>query len=136
MAQRSRRSFLSTSVLATAATVVSQPVMAQNTISPLIHQVFFWLKNPGSETDRKKLAAGLKKLAAIPVIKQLHVGFPASTEKREVVDNSWDVSEIMFFSDVEAQKMYQDHPLHHEFIEQYSHLWKKVIVYDTLTYVS
>lgn len=133
MAKRSRRSFLATSVLATAATVLLQPVMAQNTTPQLIHQVFFWLKNPESETDRKKLAEGLRKLSAIPVIQQLHVGFPASTEKRDVVDNSWDVSEIMFFSDVEAQKIYQDHPLHQEFIQQYSHLWEKVIVYDTLT---
>lgn len=133
MSKRSRRSFLTSSILATAATVVAQPTINMNTSSLVIHQVFFWLKNPGSVTDRKKLAEGLQKLSAIPQIKQLHIGFPASTEKREVVDNSWDVSELMFFDDLTAQKTYQDHPLHQEFIKQYAHLWEKVIVYDTLT---
>jgi hypothetical protein len=133
MTKRSRRAFLSTSVLATAATVVVDPLISVKDSSPLIHQVFFWLKNPGSISDRKKLAEGLKKLSAIPQIKLLKIGFPAGTEKREVVDNSWDVSELMFFEDLKAQKAYQDHPLHQAFIQQYSHLWERVIVYDTLT---
>ncbi len=133
MRKRSRRAFLSATVLATASTVVAQPLLGINSPSLLIHQVFFWLKNPGSVNDRKQLSEGLKKLAAIPEIKQLYVGFPANTEKREVVDNSWDVSEVMFFSDVTAQKTYQDHPLHQAFIQQYAHLWQRVVVYDTLT---
>lgn len=133
MSKRSRRTFLSTTVLATAATIVAQPVLDINSPALLIHQVFFWLKNPGSVSDRKKLAEGLKKLSAIPEIKQLYVGFPANTEKREVVDNSWDVSEVMFFNDLTAQKTYQDHSLHQEFIQQYAHLWQRVVVYDTFT---
>lgn len=133
MSKPSRRAFLTASVLATAATVIAQPLINMDNSSLVIHQVFFWLKNPGSVTDRKQLAEGLQKLSAIPEIKQLHIGFPASTEKREVVDNSWDVSEIMFFDDLAGQKTYQDHPLHQEFIQKYSHLWNKVIVYDSLT---
>ena len=132
MRKRSRRFFLTSSILATAATVVAQPKINVNTSSLVIHQVFFWLKNPGSVTDRKQLAEGLQKLSAIPEIQQLYIGFPASTEKREVVDNSWDVSELMFFNDLVAQKTYQDHLLHQAFIKQYAHLWEKVIVYDTL----
>jgi hypothetical protein len=132
MRKRSRRFFLTSSILATAATVVAQPIINVNTSSLVIHQVFFWLKNPGSVTDRKQLSEGLQKLSAIPEIQQLYIGFPASTEKREVVDNSWDVSELMFFNDLIAQKTYQDHPLHQAFIKQYAHLWEKVIVYDTL----
>ena len=64
----------------------------------LLHHVFFWLKNPQSEADKQQLIAGLKTLAAIPTIRQIHVGVLASTEKREVVDTSWDVSELMFYS--------------------------------------
>ncbi len=133
MSKSSRRAFLTSSVLATAATVVAQPNINMSSSSFVIHQVFFWLKNQGSVADRKKLAEGLQKLSAIPEIQQLYVGFPASTEKREVVDNSWDVSELMFFNDLTAQKTYQDHPLHQTFIKHYAHLWEKVIVYDTLT---
>jgi heme/copper-type cytochrome/quinol oxidase subunit 3 len=40
------------------------------------------------------------------------------------------VSEIMFFNDAAGQKVYQDHPLHMEFVKNCAHLWKKVLVYD------
>lgn len=98
----------------------------------LLHQVFFWLKNPGDKADRDKLIAGLKALKAIDVIQQLHVGAPASTEKRDVIDNSYDVSELMVFKSVEDQKTYQDHPLHQKFVADCSPLWSKVVVYDSM----
>ena len=100
--------------------------------SQVVHHVFFWLKNPGSETDRKQLMEGLKTLKAIKEIKQLLIGTPASTEKREVVDNSYDVSELMYFDTLEAQAAYQVHPIHKAFVEKYSPLWEKVVVYDML----
>ncbi len=99
---------------------------------PLLHHVFFWLKNPESATDKQELIKGLKTLAAIPSIRQIHIGVLASTEKRDVVDTSWDVSELMFFEDAAGQKVYQDHPVHQAFVNNYSHLWKKVIVYDSI----
>jgi hypothetical protein len=98
----------------------------------IVHHVFFWLRNPASIEDRDKLVQGVKALSAIPTIKNLRVGVVASTEKRDVVDTSWAVSELMFFDDTEGQKIYQDHPIHQEFIKNYSHLWAKVIVYDAL----
>lgn len=133
MSDSSRRSFISKAALAGAGTLAATTVFSETTQTrQLIHHVFFWLKNPGSSTDRNKLAEGLKTLKAIPTIQQLHIGFPASTEKRDVVDNSWDVSEVMFFNDLEGQKVYQDHPLHQAFIQNYGHLWAKVIVYDAM----
>ncbi|GAA0550112.1 Dabb family protein [Chitinophaga japonensis] len=99
---------------------------------PVVHHVFFWLKNPGSKEDRDKLVAGVKTLAKIKTVRELHVGVVASTEKREVVDNSWAVSELMFFSDLEGQAAYQTDPIHLEFIKNCEHLWEKVIVYDAV----
>jgi Stress responsive A/B Barrel Domain len=96
----------------------------------LVHHVFFWLNNPDSAEDRDKLVEGLKTLAGIETIRFLHIGLLASTEKREVVDTSWQVSEIMFFDDAEGQAVYQTHPLHQAFVANYSHLWRKVLVYD------
>lgn len=97
----------------------------------IIHQVFFWLKNPGSKSDRDQLIIGLNSLRTIEIIQQFYVGVPASTEKRDVVDVSYDVSELMFFKSVEDQKLYQDHPVHLRFVEGYAHLWKRVLVYDS-----
>lgn len=66
----------------------------------------------------------------IPQVKQLHIGVPASTEVRDVIDNTWQVSETMYFNSVEDQDAYQVHPLHQAFIEKYGHLWQRVVVYD------
>ncbi|MCD0487620.1 Dabb family protein [Pedobacter sp. MC2016-14] len=99
---------------------------------PVVHHVFFWLKNPGSKEDQAKLISGVKALSKIPEVRGLHVGIAASTEKRAVVDNSWDVSELLFFDDLEGQAAYQSHPLHLAFIENYSHLWERVLVYDVV----
>lgn len=97
---------------------------------PVIHHVFFWLKDPASAADRDRLIAGIKNLAAIELIGELHVGLVADTEKRDAVDQSWDVSELMFFKDLASQAAYQAHPVHKKFVDECSHLWEKVVVYD------
>lgn len=126
-----RRVLLSSGLAASAA--LATPASAAPDAPVLFHQVFFWLRNPDAKADRDQLIAGLKALKAIEVIQQLHVGVPASTEKRDVVDNSYDVSELMAFKSVEDQKRYQDHPLHQTFVAECGHLWSKVVVYDSLT---
>lgn len=96
----------------------------------VIHHVFFWLKNPSSKEDLDKLLAGLKTLKKIKTVRKLYIGVPASTEKRDVVDNSFHASELLFFDTLEGQKAYQANPIHKKFVEECSHLWEKVIVYD------
>lgn len=98
----------------------------------LVHHVFFWLKNSATEADQADLLQGIRELKSIPGVRAVHAGVPASTEKREVVDNSFQVSEILFFDNVESQNAYQAHPLHQAFIDKYSHLWENVRVYDAL----
>lgn len=133
-----RRKFIVGSALLGAAVAVSaeqtasKPLAGKDALPKLLHHVFFWLKNPDSAADRAALIAGVKALAAIETIRSIHVGIPASTEKREVVDNSYHVSELLCFDDVEGQNVYQTHPLHQKFIDECSHLWSKVVVYDAL----
>jgi hypothetical protein len=100
--------------------------------TPLVHHVFFWLKDPNSKADIDKLVEGVKTLRNIPSVKMLHVGVVADTEQRGVVDASWQVSELMFFTDLAGQAAYQEHPIHQEFIKNCSHLWAKVVVYDSI----
>ena len=135
-----RREFLTTSALAGAALAsagalaasTTVPATAPNATPKLLHHVFFWLKNPNSAADRAKLIAGVKSLAAIETVRSIHVGVPASTEKREVVDNSYHVSELLGFDDVAGQDAYQVHPLHKKFVDEHQHLWSKVVVYDAM----
>ena len=129
----SRRKFRGTAAaLAAGTAATAMPLSARPPKYPVVHHVFFWLKNPDSKEDRAKLIAGVKSLSKIPSVKELRVGVVASTEKREVVDNSWAVSELMFFADLAGQEAYQVHPIHQEFIKNCSPLWDKVIVYDAV----
>lgn len=133
-----RRKFITTAAAVTAGTAVvsAMPSILKPTTMiskyPIVHHVFFWLKNPGSVEDRDRIIAGLKTLRKIETIKELRIGIVASTEKRDVVDNSWAVSELMFFENLEGQAAYQSHPIHQQFIKDCSHLWDKVIVYDAM----
>ena len=133
MEKQNRRKFVATATaLGVTAATSAMPTMEKKNKKQLIHHVFFWLKNPNSKEDQQKLIDGLRTLAKIETIKKLHIGIPADTEKRDVVDNSYHVSEVMFFDDIEGQNVYQVHPLHKKFIEQCSGLWEKVLVYDSI----
>lgn len=99
----------------------------------ILHQVYFWLKDPHSTEALARLLEGLRTLSGIEVIREMHIGLPASTEARDVVDNSYSVSELLVFDNVKDQKIYQDHPIHQQFVKDCSHLWKKVIVYDSMS---
>ena len=129
-----RRKFIGTAAALAAGTLAAtaMPIATMESKYPVVHHVFFWLKNPESKADRDKLIAGIKALKKIETVKEIHVGVVASTEKRDVVDTSWSVSELIFFTDVKGQAVYQDHPLHLEFIKNCSSLWEKVVVYDAI----
>jgi len=99
-------------------------------MSTVVHHVFFWLKNPSSKEDLKRLLKGLDSLRSIEIIKDIYIGVPAATEKRPVIDDSYSASELLIFEDLEAQRIYQEHPVHQQFIADCSSLWEKVVVYD------
>jgi hypothetical protein len=48
------------------------------------------------------------------------------------VDNSYQVSELLLFASAADQDAYQVDPIHLKFVEQCSHLWRKVVVYDSI----
>jgi len=98
----------------------------------LIHHVFFWLKEPKNEAHKKQLVKALTNLLKVETIKMSHIGFPAGTESRDVVDHSYSVSFMTLFDDQAGQDAYQVHPLHAKFVEENSHLWNKVVVYDSV----
>jgi Stress responsive A/B Barrel Domain len=129
---QTRRAFVAAAALTASAATTAMPTMKPKVKKQLVHHVFFWLKNRDSKEDLAKLLAGLRTLEKIETIRELHIGVPASTEKRDVVDNSYQASELMFFDDTAGQKTYQDHPIHQKFIKDCGHLWEKVIVYDSM----
>lgn len=124
---KSRRSFIKTlpAIAATPSLFIMEEQKQQ-----IIHHVFFWLKQPNEKENAAQLIKGLRTLSKIPQVKKLIIGIPASTPKRDVIDNSFHVSELTYFNSVKEHDEYQVHPVHKAFIEKCSHLWEKVIVYD------
>ena len=131
----SRRKFLglagtvlATAPLAATAATTAAPKKLKN---KFIHHVYFWLKNNSSRKDKQKLLEGLKKLTAIKTIDMYHIGEPAGTA-RDVIDTSYSLSWMLVFKNKEDQDRYQDDPIHLDFVKEYSHLWSKVVVYDSV----
>ena len=99
----------------------------------IVHSVYFWLNDPQNENDVKTFETAIKKLMKnTQFANQMHLGKPAATEKREVIDNSYDYCLIFTFDTYKDQRIYQDEPAHLIFIGEAKHLWKKVLVYDSL----
>jgi hypothetical protein len=131
MIKSNRRKFIAAAAgLAASTAAHGAPIMGQEE-KYIAHQVYFWLKNPGSVEDRAKLIEGIKTLRKIPAVFKITIGVVAATEKRPVIDDTWGVSELALFSDLAAQAAYQIDPIHLDFVKNYSHLWSKVVIYDS-----
>ena len=135
MNSASRRAFLAAGAAAAAISgdATSGAAAPADERPRLVHHVFFWLKNPESREDLTQLLAGLRTLAKIESVRGIHVGVPASTETRPVVDASYSASELLFFDDVAGQNAYQEHPIHKQFVADCGHLWDRVVVYDAVS---
>ncbi|WP_116811281.1 Dabb family protein [Steroidobacter cummioxidans] len=139
MTTHSRREVITAAVALAGAGVAAQAEAAPSSgagaatkaaIPPIVHHVFFCLKNPKSKEDLAQLLAGLRTLGAIESVKAIHIGVPAETERRSVVDASYSASEILCFDDVAGQNAYQVHPIHKKFVADCEHLFERVVVYD------
>lgn len=134
MSKISRRRFLdngSKATLAGTAIFASVKPDKMQMKNIFIHHVYFWLKNASNTADRDKLVEGLTKLSSVTTIEQFHIGKPANTS-RDVIDSSYGVSWMLVFANPEDQASYQTDPIHLKFIADYSHLWSKVTVYDSV----
>lgn len=96
----------------------------------LVHTVVFWLKDNLSSSDREFFFSEVKTLGAISSVKEFHIGTPASTPDRPVVENSYHCSLSVVLKDLAAHDQYQEDPIHLAFIEKCKDLWDKVIIYD------
>ncbi|MFZ5941302.1 MAG: Dabb family protein [Bacteroidota bacterium] len=96
-----------------------------------IHSVYFRMHGALSAEQKAAFEVGLEKLGTIPVIRNFYYGTPAGTG-REVVDNDYDYAWIVHFGSAADHDIYQDHPIHLEFIDKYGDLWKEVKVFDVV----
>ncbi|WP_200979451.1 Dabb family protein [Echinicola sp. 20G] len=126
---KTRRKFINGLLILGTGLFASKKVSAHPAKSVLIHQVYFWLKNP--KKDLKGFIEGCEKLVKIDSIKKAYIGTPAVTERRDVVDHSFQVSLTVYFDSLEDHNHYQLHEDHKAFIAAHEGKWEKVQVYDT-----
>jgi hypothetical protein len=132
-----RRSFIGTSAMGIAGAGLlasSSFNQEENDVlgTKFIHQVYFWLKEPGSQEGRKRFEEGLKALVNVETIQNYHLGVPAGTS-RDVIDATYTYSLLTVFKNREDQDIYQTHPIHLKFIEDCNDLWERVVVYDSVS---
>lgn len=95
-----------------------------------IHNVYFWLKKSAPATTVQQMSADTREaLAKIPNVLHIWTGKPTGLG-RPIVDNSYAVGLCVVFPDAAAHDVYQEHPLHKQFIAKYGGEWERVQVYD------
>jgi len=94
-----------------------------------IHHVFFWLKE---DADHAAFQAGLEALIKSPMVKEAYLGVAAKSD-REVVEDSFDFSLLVFFENKENHDIYQTtDEVHQVFIDTCKDMWTKVQVFDAI----
>jgi hypothetical protein len=97
----------------------------------LTHHVLFWLKADTSSEQKEAFKKGLQSLEKVETIKSIFIGTPAPIE-RAVVDTTYTFSLITLFDDLAGHDVYQTHPLHVAFLDEFRGLFEKVIIYDSI----
>jgi len=126
---KSRRQFIKALGVAGATAVLPiTSIASEMAKQKMIHQVYFWLHDLAN--TQEFLTEAVPLLGRCKTVAEFIAGTPAPTAAREVVDHSFQISCTLFFDSLEDQDVYQSDPLHLEFIEKYSTMWKAVKVYD------
>lgn len=96
----------------------------------ITHVVVFWTDKPHGENRDRLLAGARELLGAIPGVLEYRCGRPVPSP-RGVVDDSFAVAISMTFADQAAADLYQAHPLHVKFVNDYVKPYvKRFVVYD------
>ena len=102
----------------------------------IIHSVYFWLNDSDNKEDVKTFETAIKKLMKnSQFANKMHLGKPANTEKREVIDNSYNYCLIFTFDTYKDQRIYQDEPVWWGDVNisfkssEFDELYKRVIKY-------
>jgi hypothetical protein len=95
----------------------------------LSHHVLFWLKADTTEEQKNAFRKSLETLKGVETVKDLYIGTPAPIE-RAVVDTTYTFSLLILFADLAGHDVYQVHPLHKAFLEEFRVFFDKVVIYD------
>ena len=98
----------------------------------IIHSVYLWLNNPENKNDVNQFEKAIKTLVKnTQFATKIHLGNPANTKKRDIIENTYHYCLIFTFDSYEDEKKYQNEDAHKKFISIAKKLWKKVLVFDS-----
>jgi Stress responsive A/B Barrel Domain len=96
-----------------------------------IHSALFWLRKDLTAAERELFSSEVRLLAKIPYLERGYVGTPAQTERRAVVDDSFDFATSLHFKSLEDHEFYQTKCEHHaRFVAACKSFWERVVVHD------
>jgi quinol monooxygenase YgiN len=104
--------------------------MSATPLSPLVHNVYFSLKDKSPAARDALLAACRRHLTDHPGTVFFAVGTLSDLD-RPVNDRGFDVGLHIVFRDRAAHDAYQTHPRHLQFIEENKAGWSQVRVFDS-----
>jgi hypothetical protein len=99
---------------------------------PLVHNVYFALKEPTPANREKLIDACRKYLTGHPGTVTFAVGRLAEELNRPVNDRDFDVALHLVFADQAAHDRYQEAPRHVQFVEDNKESWRQVRVFDSV----
>lgn len=94
-----------------------------------IHSVYFWLREDLTEAQRAAFVEGVQSLTTIPTVQSGFVGTPATTD-RPIIVRDYSVGLVVDLGDMAGHEVYQTHPTHLAFLDQFKTFWSKVQIYD------
>ncbi|MBI3883938.1 MAG: Dabb family protein [Sphingobacteriales bacterium] len=98
----------------------------------LIHHVLFWLKPETTEEQKAAFREGLESLTGVETAQAVYVGTAEPTINRPVVDTTYTFSLVVIFDDLAGHDIYQVHPVHKTFLENFKQYFEKVVIYDAV----
>lgn len=104
---------------------------SETSIGSLQHNVYFYLVDDVSDEEIERFEEGLQELMSIEAIHRYELGIPGPTAERDVTDHEFAYSIFSWFLTLDDYKIYDEHPVHLEFIDEFNHLWADVKVYDS-----
>jgi hypothetical protein len=96
----------------------------------LLHHVLFWLKPETTTEQKAAFEKGLESLTGVETAQAVYVGTPVTAINRPVVDTTYTFSLVVIFDDLAGHDVYQIHPVHKTFLENFRQYFEKVVIYD------
>ncbi|MCY7352244.1 MAG: Dabb family protein [Cytophagaceae bacterium] len=97
-----------------------------------VHVVLFYLKKGLSPEEVVQFETGVSSLGTIDGLINFNIGKPADTD-RPIIDKSYDYCELTVFADQATHDVYQEAEIHLKFIRECSHLWERVVIFDSVS---